>query len=160
MWQWWNHCMEQVPPGTVALRLNLDDFSMFVSRRCQGARIRRQDTIPRRLCAESATAKRRCCLTHVGLICDRPDLQPLLPQVVIGNERTFPKASFAALQSACPPNVVLVKQKNAWNDKVLCASILHRLGAALKDHIRRRPPANPSLRCCSFAHCSQSLVGV
>ena len=80
-------------------------------------------------------AKRRCCLTHVGLICDRPDLQPLLPQVIIGNERTFPKASFAALQAACPPNVVLVRQKSAWNDKALCANIVHRLGAALKDHI-------------------------
>ena len=54
---------------------------------------------------------------------------------IIGNERTFPKASLAALQAACPPNVVLVKQKSAWNDKALCANIVHRLGAALKDHV-------------------------
>ena len=42
---------------------------------------------------ESASrAKRRACLTHVAFIRDRPDIQPLLPQVLIGNETTFPKS--------------------------------------------------------------------
>ena len=128
--------MEQVPPGTIAWRLNLDETSICLFQGdAKGHVFANKKRYPDGFVQRAPRAKRRCCLTHVGLICDRPDLQPLLPQVIIGNERTFPKASFAALQAACPPNVVLVRQKSAWNDKVLCANIVHRLGAALKDHI-------------------------
>ena len=128
--------MEQMPPGTVALRLNLDETSVCLFQGdAKGHVFANKMKYPDGFVQRAPRAKRRCCLTHVGLICDRPDLQPLLPQVIIGNERTFPKASFAALQAACPPNVVLVRQKSAWNDKVLCANIVHRLGAALKDHL-------------------------
>ena len=117
--------MEQVPPGTIALRLNLDETSVCLFQGdAKGHVFANKRQYPDGFVQRAPRAKRRCCLTHVGLICDRPDLQPLLPQVIIGNERTFPKASFAALQAACPPNVVLVRQKSAWNDKffaqVLC----------------------------------------
>ena len=48
--------------------------------------------------------KRRICLTHIGLICDRAEVQPALPQVLIGNEATFLAGEFADLQAACPAN--------------------------------------------------------
>ena len=79
--------------------------------------------------------KQRCCLTHVAFICDRSDLQQLLPQVIIGNERTFTAEGFAALQALCPANVILVRQKSAWNNGVLCGTIIKWLGDALRPHI-------------------------
>ena len=81
------------------------------------------------------SAKRRCCLTHVAFICDRTDLQPLLPQVVIANERTFTAAGLAALQASCPANVKLVRQKSAWNNSALCATIVGWLGEALRPYL-------------------------
>lgn len=81
------------------------------------------------------SGKRRCCLTHVGMICDRSDLQPLLPQIVIGNEHTFSAAEFDTLKASCPPNVTLVRQRSAWNNHSLCADIIKLLGKALKDHL-------------------------
>ena len=50
-------------------------------------------------------AKQRTCLTHVAFICDRSDLQPLLPQVLIGNEATFKSREMGDLRAECPPNV-------------------------------------------------------
>ena len=70
-------------------------------------------------------------MTHVGVICDRPDLQPLMPQFIIGNERTFLVRSIAALRAACPGNIMLVRQNSAWNNDVLCATIVRRLAAVL-----------------------------
>ena len=85
-------------------------------------------------------AKRRCCLTHVAFICDRHELQPLLPQIIIGNEHTFPAGAFAALQGACPGNVRLVRQKSAWNNAGLCGEIVKWLAEALGPHLRDLQP--------------------
>jgi hypothetical protein len=83
----------------------------------------------------ATTGQRRRCLTHVGLICDRPDLQPLLPQFLIGNEATFLQRELAALRAVCPPNVTLVRQKSAWSDAKLCARIVRALKAALAPYL-------------------------
>ena len=84
--------------------------------------------------------KRRCCLTHVALICDRSDLQPLMPQVVIGNEKTFKAGDIAASQAACPSNVLLVRQRSAWNNEMLCARVIRLLAAALLPHRHELQP--------------------
>ena len=83
----------------------------------------------------ASRAKRRACLTHVAFICDRPDIQPSLPQVLVGNFATFLVRDMAALQAACPPNVHLVRQKSAWNNKQLMMRIMTMLAVALRPHL-------------------------
>ena len=85
-------------------------------------------------------ARRRCCLTHVAFICDRTDLQPLMPQVIVANEATFPARAMARLRSLCPANVYLVRQKSAWNDHSLCALIIRWLALALRPRIANLQP--------------------
>ena len=88
--QWWNFCRSKVAHGKTVLRINLDETSacvfqgdvkgnVFVSNK------RSRDEPMQKI----SQGRRRCHFTHVGLICDRTDLQPLLPQVIVGNERTF-----------------------------------------------------------------------
>ena len=135
-WQWWNYCGSQVPTGKAVLRVNLDETSVclfqgggkgtvFVQKRRRGG-----EPVQR-----VSRAKRRSCFTHVGLICDRPDLQPLLPQFVIGNFATFLERDMHSLRARCPSNVVLVRQKSAWNNDRLCAIIVRRLAIALRSHL-------------------------
>lgn len=139
-WQWWNYLLSEVPSGKAVLRINLDETSICLF---QGAgkgavfvdkRRRRGEGEPA-LSAEPAQdvpqAKRRCCLTHVAFVCDRHDLQPLLPQIIVGNEHTFPAGAFAALQASCPANVRLVRQKSAWNNAELCGKVVQWLAEAL-----------------------------
>lgn len=85
-------------------------------------------------------AMRRSYLTHVAFVCDDPRLQPLLPQVLIGNERTIPARQLAALRRGLPPNVYLLRERSAWNNAALCAKIIRWLGAALAPHAGTHQP--------------------
>jgi len=140
-WQWWNYCCARLPAGKACVKINLDETSVclfqgdskgnvFVNKK----RLRDEpvQTIPR--------WKKRCYLTHVAFACDRPDVQPLLPQVIIGNEATLQAADVAALQASCPSNVRLVRQKSAWNNEVLCARIVRWLGRALEPYAATLQP--------------------
>ena len=75
--------------------------------------------------------KRTRHLTHVGLICDNNAVQPMLPQVVIGNEHAIRAGELAALRAAMPPNVTLLRRPSAWSNSALCAWIINLLAAAL-----------------------------
>ena len=67
---------------------------------------------------EVTLAERRRYATHVGIVCDKSAMQPLLPHVVVVNQRTVRRRSEALpeLQAACPANVYLVTQKSVWNN--------------------------------------------
>jgi len=163
VWQWWNYCHDHVPSGKTLLNINLDETSVclfqgqgkgniFATKKQQGGEPVQR--VPR--------SKKRCCVTHVGIICDRPELQPLMPQVIVGNEATFKAGEMAALTRRCPPNVRLVRQKSAWNNVALCVKIVRWLRDALAPHLARFQPvlmfdaarlhtARRVLRACSLA---------
>ena len=70
-------------------------------------------------------------------MCDRPDLRPRLPQVIIGNEHQFQARVMQALMAACPPNAHLIRpirQKSAWNNADVCKRVIQLLGAALRTY--------------------------
>ena len=71
-------------------------------------------------------------MTYVAFICDGPELQPLLPQMIMRNCGTFLARDFPDLQAASPANVELIRQKSAWNDARLQARIVRKLGLALR----------------------------
>ena len=138
VWHWYNYVTSRIPPGKEVLRLNLDETSVclyqgggkgnvFVSRK-------------RRVTQRAPIGKRRCCITHVGVICDQTDIQPRLPQVLIGNEFTFQAGAIAALRASSPSNVVLLRQKSAWNNHATCAWIIRRIGLALAPYAGRYQP--------------------
>ena len=141
-WQWWNYCCGQIPEGKAALRINLDETSVCLFQGDQkgnvfvGKKRRREGQPAQRI----PRKRRRTCLTHVAFVCDRSDLQPLLPQVIIGNEATLPARAMARLRSLCPANVYLVRQKSAWNNSTLCSVIVRWLALALRPHIANLQP--------------------
>lgn len=132
--QWWKHVRSRVPHATPVLRVNLDETSIALG---QGGGVGSIFLSKRRfkeLVEAVPSSKRRRCMTHIAFICDRTDLQPRLPQVIVANESTFLVRELAALQGACPPNVHLVRQKSAWNNEVLCAHVIGLLKKAVAGH--------------------------
>ena len=127
--------------GKTPLRVNIDETAVCAFQGdCRG-NILISKKRPREGAVQRVSrGKRRCYLTHVACVCDRSDLQPLLPQVVIGNESTFLAREFAALLRGRPANVKLVRQQSAWNNDALCASIVRWLGAALRPHAGQLQP--------------------
>ena len=135
MWQWWNCAAASMPAGRAPLRINLDETSIALFQGHSKGNVffrkrkRAPDTEPLQ---KASLATKRTCFTHVGLICDEPALQPLLPQVLIGNEETFKAGAVAGLQAACPQNVHLLRQKSAWNNVEARKQVIRLLGAALR----------------------------
>jgi len=133
VWQWFNYAEALAAErGRSILRVNLDETSVCLfPGRSKGAVF----VSPKRLREGGGQQvpkwKRRCCLTHVALVCDRPDVQPTLPQFVIGNERTLLVRDLAALRGSCPRNVTLVRQKSAWSSAAVTARIVRELAVAV-----------------------------
>ena len=142
-WQWFNYAAAQAPTGSTILRINLDETSvkLFQGDGKGAVFFKKKRGRPGLGAAEEGEAvqavslkKKRACLTHIGLICDRAEVQPALPQVLIGNEATFLAGEFADLQAACPANVFLVRQRSAWSNVETCMRVLRLLAAALRRH--------------------------
>jgi hypothetical protein len=133
VWQWYNFAESVAAArGRRILRVNLDETavklypgrsrgSLFVSQK------RLRDGGGQRL----PKWKQRCCLTHVALVCDRTDVQPVLPQYVIGNERTLLVRNMGVLRGDCPSNVRILRQQSAWNNAAGTARIVRELAVAV-----------------------------
>ena len=83
-------------------------------------------------CERATLNERRSYLTHVAFVCDRADVQPLLPQFVVGNEHILPAGQMEALRALLPENVRLVRQKSSWNNPLLFAAMIRAMGATVK----------------------------
>jgi hypothetical protein len=165
VWQWWNFCKGKVADGKTVLRINLDETAVCVFQGDQKGNVfvtkkRPRDEPVQRI----SKGKRRCYLTHIALVCDRADLQPSLPQVVVGNERTFLAREMAALTAACPAHVRLVRQKSAWNNKDLMRRVIRWLAEALRPHMHEVQPVlfldacKVHLAAAVFAACASSGI--
>lgn len=120
-----------VPVGKIPLKINMDETSICLHQGSGKGTIFIDKKRPQPPFQYSTTGKRRCCFTHVGFICDRPEVQRVLPQVLIANESTVPAGRLNELRAACPDNVFVLRQTSAWNNAFLCAWIIRVLAAAL-----------------------------
>ena len=75
----------------------------------------------------------RGAVTHVGLICERSEIQPKLPQVVIGNTHRFTLGLMASVAASKPDSVHLFRRKSSWNSASCMCEILELLAASLRD---------------------------
>jgi hypothetical protein len=128
VWQWFNFYSASAPPGKEILRVNVDETSvcLFQGGHRGNIFVSKRDEPTER----AALNQRRSYITHVAFVSDRADVQPLLPQFVIGNEHVLPARQLAALQAACPA-VRLIRQKSSWCNSELFAAMVRALGRAL-----------------------------
>ena len=138
MWQWFNYVSSAVPPTKQVLRLNLDETPVGLFQGDGKGNIFASKK--RKLLQHASRRQRRRYLTHVAVICDQSEIQPLLPQIIIGNRTTFPLRRMRALRAQCPANVFLVRQKSAWNNNIVCAGIVNRIALALAPFVHRFQP--------------------
>jgi hypothetical protein len=131
-WQWSNFAEQHVPAARRPLRVNLDETAVCLSQACRKGNVLISNIM--NAVQHAPLAARRTYLTHVALICDVADIQPVLPQVLIVNERTVPAERLPAIRAALPANVFVLRQKSAWNNNAVCAWVIRRLGRALAPH--------------------------
>lgn len=74
---------------------------------------------------------RRGAVTHVALICERPEVQKHLPQIFIGNHSCFTKKLLASIASTCPSSVQFWRRPTSWNTSSVMVQVIQAIAAAL-----------------------------
>ena len=92
-----------------------------------------------RQCTYQAKETQRAHFTHVAIVCDNTELQPLLPQVLIFNQKQLPLKRAAALRLLMPANVFIITQKSAWTNQQVHLRVLKLLGQVLEHFPQYQP---------------------
>ena len=138
VWHWFNHCCSRIPAGQTLLRINVDQTAICLFQgNVRGNIFLSSRHTMRQNIAHAVT---RTFLTHVAFICDNKEIQTILPQVLIANERTLTLVELEQLRRTLPPNVKLLRQKSAWMNAANFTSCVRLFGATLAPHRRTVQP--------------------
>ena len=139
-WQWYNHVASLCPAGKKILKINMDESSIaffqgavkgnvFFSKAHDDPKKEPQQRIKKSLL--------RVNLTLIAFICDDPVIQPLLPQIIVGNYYTFLQREMPTHLANTPRNVYLVRAKSAWNNEDLMIRVLGLLDKILTPYLSK-----------------------
>ena len=73
-------------------------------------------------------------MTHVGLICDDPMLQAVLPQVFLACGRLVPPCEVVLLEADLPPFVQIWRGNSSWSNTDTMVRLIALLGQTLATH--------------------------
>ena len=117
-WRWSNFLRSRDPPGRVQVLINLDETNVkLVPQEREGhvsKRAYRLFVQGMPMGRNASLAAQRSTITHVAAICDRPDFQTLLPQVVLVGKYQVNEERLARIRTAAPGCVRIWKYDNAW----------------------------------------------
>lgn len=124
-----------MPPGKEPLRINLDEtpVAQFHGYEQGNLFLRRKRRVDVKDEAVQRVQRRklRSMLTHVALVCDNTDIQPLLPQILLTNEHIVSKRDYLSLIPRLPNNILLWREKSAWTNVGILERILKCLRMSL-----------------------------
>ena len=135
-WKWVNLLRAECPPGRRLIHLNMDETSLRLSLPPEKGYQARPATMSigefRSRRQVAALAQRRAAMSYLAVISDADDVQALLPQLVVLNQRTVGKREMAELREHYRgTRVQLLRRRSAWADGALLAQWVKALGAAL-----------------------------
>ena len=145
-WRWHAYLREQlVQNGLVPVRLNLDETSIVLNHDEEKGVVSKNSK--GKLIFVKKKSKKRGSLTHVAVVCDDTSLQPLLPQLIIGNDNVLRVTDLTMLETCLPDNVVVVRAKSSWITVELFIVLLEMLRRIFNKHQIQRVPIL-LLDCC------------
>ena len=117
-WQWCNFLGWLAPAGKQVVHINLDETCCrLCTEATKGAvavgrnRSRKEAQIGEHKASLSA---KRMAVTLVASVCDDAEIQALLPQVILGNERVLSKGEAHRINAEPDARVYCVRQKSGW----------------------------------------------
>ena len=129
-WQCWAHLTRHVPPGKRILRICLDETSVayWDTKKSKG-----NVAISRRASRGRATTRQlRTHLTHIAIVCDDPEVQLLLPQILLIAGAVLPLNVVDEIREFLPDNVEVWRAASGWvNHRIFC-KVVERLIEALE----------------------------
>ena len=98
---------------------------------------RRIKNLPKQLANRSAL---RCFFTHVGIICDDPAVQVVLPQVMFFASQHLSWKNWTDIQAVLPKNVFVRRQVSGWSNTEQHKVVLRILKLALEPFLATMQP--------------------
>ena len=117
--------------GTATLRTKLDETSIPLNYDYQKGVVATSSN--KDVVLVNRQFMKRGSLTHVVMICDGTAIQPLLPQMIIGNRHVLRVQDLRALENEVPSNVLVVRAKSSWIRVESLIIPLERLRKVLTD---------------------------
>ena len=144
MWQWSQHLHRQcLLQGKEPLLINLDETSVpvvFTGGKGNIVAVRGKHawrTMPRQ---RLGRAQQRMFFTHVGIICNKPEIQPLLPQVIFVGAHTISLTEWRDVTANLPGNVYVKRMPKGWNNTTQHRIIIRILGMILRQFTATMQP--------------------
>ena len=134
-WQWHNFLCARAEPRRVVARINMDETSMplLPAARHNGAMAvatgRRVRDVQRAR-QKASLAQRRGNATLIAFVADAPEVQRLLPQVLVVGKNSVPEYVWRVARGRSD-KVFVVRRKSHWVTQDLLVTILSALGASL-----------------------------
>ena len=121
-WKWYNYTEKRCEADKRILRVNVDETSIcqWLFATCGNVmRTRRREagSVPPRAPVPRSSMRRH--VTYSAFVCDDPELQACMPQIIIANESSLRVGDLAALKQRAAPNQIVLREKSAWNNGLL-----------------------------------------
>ena len=137
LWRWSNYLQHMDPPDKIRVLINVDETSVrLVPQEGKG---HVSKSAYRLLCSgmplgrNASLAAQRSAISHVAAICDHPEIQKRLPQVVLVGENQFTEGRANRVRSEAPESVHLWRLKKAWMTTEVMEKYIVLLGGILKE---------------------------
>lgn len=138
-WQWNNFWEARIDATKRVVHINMDETSVkLFSGDSKGAVAvlpgEKMKEALGRAEQRASLRVRRSAISHVAFVCDDAEIQRLLPQVIIGNEKVLPRWVVDAVSGASRlDNIFILRQKSSWVNQKVLVNIVNLLAASLKD---------------------------
>ena len=136
-WRWSNCVHSLAPAAKRRLLVNMDETSVRLHQSpadghlVQSAVMQKQ--LPKSLLQDVSTGSLRGCMTLVAFVCNDPDVQRCLPQVLLASRALVSNDTEAKLKTILPENVLLWRGAKAW----VTSAVMVRLMGVLHARLRR-----------------------
>jgi hypothetical protein len=114
--------------GKLILRVNVDETAVTLGFAGHGGTLKQKTK--HEPCLLKDIAPTRGTFSNIAFICDIPEVQVFLPQIIVGNESLLPKRVLNDLSDKLPPNVYLCREKSGWITAAMFAVALRWLARA------------------------------
>ena len=107
-----------VPPGKQLVTINLDEtyvaYYQGLYKGNLGVSKKSWPITEKPLSQPASRSQLRTGLTHVGLLCDVPCVQRLLPQVLIASDKVLPMTVWRAVVPLLPSWMYIIRMPSKW----------------------------------------------
>ena len=136
-WRWSNCVHSRVPAAKKRLLVNMDETSVRLHQSpSEGHLVHSavvQKQLPKSLVHDVSCGSLRGSMTLVAFVCDDPEVQRCLPQVLLASRALVTNESEAKLTPIMPENVLLWRGAKAW----VTGPVMVRLMTLLHARLRR-----------------------